>query len=110
MKIKAYVSEEILNCHSLNAFLLTKPTEAIASHRKMIQSSALRLCHFKISSDTPAFSHSYLDHSVLSGTYVYFFWVNQAVIYVPKKQIKKKMNMKNKFRLNQKREPLCIFL
>ena len=37
----------------MHSFLLTKPT-----HRKMIQSSALRLrlwlCHFKISSDTPA--------------------------------------------------------
>ena len=68
MNLKAYVSEEILNWHclslSLNADLcihfywLSRLRQA--SHRKMIQSSALRLrlwlCHFKISSDTPAFN------------------------------------------------------
>ena len=65
--LKAYVSEEILNWHclslSLNAdlcihfYCLSRLRQA--SHRKMIQSSALRLrlwlSHFKISSDTSAF-------------------------------------------------------
>ena len=65
--LKAYVSEEILNWHclslSLNADLcihfywLSRLRQA--SHRKMIQISALKLrlwlCHFKISSDTSGF-------------------------------------------------------
>ena len=64
--LKAYVSEEILNWHclSLNTdvwilfYWLSRLRQA--NHRQMIQSSALRLrlwlCHFKISSDTQAFS------------------------------------------------------
>ena len=66
--LKAYLSEEILNCHSLSLSLnadlcihfywLSRLRQA--SYRKKIQSSALTLrlwlCHFKISSDTPTLS------------------------------------------------------
>ena len=69
LKAKAYVSEEILNWYclslSLNAdrcihfYWLSRLRQA--RHRKMIQSSALRLwlCHFKIFSDTSAFSRTF---------------------------------------------------
>ena len=66
--LKAGVSEEILNWHSLclslsadlciHFYCLSRLMQA--SQRKMIQSLALiirlRQCQFKISSDTPAFS------------------------------------------------------
>ena len=65
--LKAYVSEKILNRHCLSLSLsadlcihfywLSQLRQA--SHRKMIQSSALRLrlwlCHLKMSSDNQAF-------------------------------------------------------
>ena len=60
--LKAYVSEEVLNWHSLSLssdlciyfYCLSRLRQV--SQRKMIQSSALRLrlSQFKISSDTPA--------------------------------------------------------
>ena len=82
--LKAYVSEEILSCHSLCLSLNTDLCIHFywlcqlrqANHRKMIQISALRLrlwlCHFKISSDTPALSpQSNFDKKVFNCSKVH---------------------------------------
>ena len=91
--LKAYVSEEILNWHclsvSLNADLCILfywlSRLRLASHRKMIQSSALRLrlwlCQFKISSDTLALTSAVGDIKKSEGTFFSYLLTFSHFVY-----------------------------